>query len=214
MPRLQEQNMSLLLEAEPSKPGLRERKKAKTRTAIQDHALRLFAEQGYEATTIEQIADAAEVSPSTFFRYFPTKEDVVMYDALDPLLLAAWEAQPAELSPVGALRATMRDVFGGAPADVLALQDERAELIFSVPELRMRMLDELVRSMHLFTDIAARRAGKPADDPAVQALAGAVIGVGIATWVATGGLRASDYMRQMDEGLAELEAGFPSLSQR
>ena len=52
------------------RPGLRERKKARTKAAIQEHALRLFAAQGYQQTTIDQIADAAEVSPSTFFRYF------------------------------------------------------------------------------------------------------------------------------------------------
>ncbi|ABW13376.1 regulatory protein TetR [Parafrankia sp. EAN1pec] len=49
-------------------PGLRERKKARTRAAIQTHALRLFREQGYNATTVEQIIDAAEVSETTFFR--------------------------------------------------------------------------------------------------------------------------------------------------
>jgi AcrR family transcriptional regulator len=64
--------------------GLRERKKAKTRAAIQAHALRLFAKQGYDETTIDQIADAAEVSQSTFFGYFPTKEDVVLHDRFDP----------------------------------------------------------------------------------------------------------------------------------
>ena len=93
------------------KPGLRERKKAKTRAAIQEHALRLFREQGYDATTVEQIAEAAEVSPSTFFRYFPTKEDVVAYDALDPLVMAAWRAQPADMRPIAAMRKAMWDVF-------------------------------------------------------------------------------------------------------
>src|SRR5574337_1236534 len=92
-------------------PGLRERKKAKTRAAIQGHALRLFREQGYEATTVEQIAAAAEVSPSTFFRYFSTKEDVVLYDDLDPLLIAAFAAQPAELSPIQAMRGALQRVL-------------------------------------------------------------------------------------------------------
>jgi AcrR family transcriptional regulator len=206
--------MNQLLEADRPRPGLRERKKAKTRAALQQQALRLFRERGYEATTVDEIADAAEVSSSTFFRYFPTKEDVVLYDALDPLLFEAFEAQPADLSPVGALRATMREVFGAAPADVLAQQDERAALILSVPELRMRMLDEFARSMLLFADVVAKRVGRQSDDLAVRALVGAVVGVGIAAWVNAGGAQAVDYLRQMDEGLAQLEAGFPTLSRR
>ena len=66
------------------KLGLRERKKLRTRETIVAVATRLFVEHGYEATTTAQIAEAAEVSPSTFFKYFPTKADVVfsLFDAI------------------------------------------------------------------------------------------------------------------------------------
>ena len=70
----------------PYVQGLRERKKLKTRESIQREAMRLFAKQGYEESTIEQIAAAVEISPSTFFNYFPTKEDVVLYDAYDRVI--------------------------------------------------------------------------------------------------------------------------------
>ena len=66
--------------------GLRERKKIKLRRSVQSEALRLFAEQGYEDTTVEQIADAADISTTTFYRYFPTKEDVVLDDDYDPIV--------------------------------------------------------------------------------------------------------------------------------
>lgn len=82
--------------------GLRERKKARTRKTIRTEAFRLFREKGYPHTTVEQIAAAAEVSPSTFFRYFPTKEDLVLADDLDPALIEAFQAQPPELSALTA----------------------------------------------------------------------------------------------------------------
>src|SRR5690625_7390439 len=91
--------------------GLRERKKIRTRQAIQEQALRLFAEQGYAETTTEQIAAAAEVSPSTIFRYFPTKEETVLYDTIDPVLIQIFIDQPAELTPLDAMRAASRQVF-------------------------------------------------------------------------------------------------------
>jgi AcrR family transcriptional regulator len=190
--------------------GLRERKKARTKMAIQEHAMRLFAERGYQATTVEQIAAAAEVSPSTFFRYFPTKEDVVLYDALDPVLLEAFRAQPADRSPVQALRGAMREVFAELPPEALAMQQERDVLIRSVPELRARMLDEFAKSLQLFAEIVAERVGRRPDDPAVRAVAGAVVGVGISAWY-TAGDHASprDYLAVMDASLAQLEAGLP-----
>ena len=190
--------------------GLRERKKAKTKAAIQQHAMRLFGERGYQATTVEQIAAAAEVSPSTFFRYFPTKEDVVLYDALDPVLLEAFRAQPAELSPIQALRGAMWAVFGELPAGELAVQQERDALIRSVPELRARMLDEFAKNLELFAEIVADRVERPPDDPAVRTLAGAVIGVGISAWYTAGDhANPMDYLAVLDASLAHLEAGLP-----
>src|SRR6476660_7056606 len=87
--------------------GLRERKKARTRDALHDAALELFNRNGFEQTTVEEIADACEVSPRTFFRYFPTKEAVLWSDADDRCgrLLAAMAGQPARVTPFGALLA-------------------------------------------------------------------------------------------------------------
>src|ERR1700756_2954703 len=83
--------------------SLRERKKARTRASLREHALRLFREQGYQATTVEQIAAAAEVLPSTFFRYFPTKEDLVLQDDMDTRLLDAFARQPTGLGVIAAI---------------------------------------------------------------------------------------------------------------
>ena len=79
----------------------RTRKKAATRRSIQEHALRLFVEKGYDETTVEEIAAAAGVSHMTFFRYFPRKEAVVEYDEYDPLLEQLIAARPAGRSPAG-----------------------------------------------------------------------------------------------------------------
>src|SRR5882762_11103969 len=100
--------------------GLRERKKIQTRETIQREAYRLFDENGYANTTVDQIADAAEVSPSTFFRYFPTKEDVVLGDDYDALMVEAFRAQPAGRTPMQAIRAAMRATFADLPDDALA----------------------------------------------------------------------------------------------
>ena len=188
--------------------GLRERKKAKTHAAIQEHALRLFREQGYEATTVEQIAAAADVSPSTFFRYFPSKEDVVLHDAFDPLMFAAFGEQPAELTPIQALRASMAEVFGALTPEELALESQREKLILSVPELRERMLDDLAATIRDVAQVLAKRVGRSPDDLPVRAFAGAVIGAGIAVWLTSAeGIDTADYIKQFDAAMAYLDAG-------
>lgn len=190
--------------------GLRERKKARTRAAIQQHALRLFKEQGYAATTVEQIAAAVEVSPSTFFRYFPAKEDVVMYDDLDPLLIAAFERQPPELGPVEALRGALHVVFSKLSGPELDQQLERARLIMSVPELRMRMLDQFAGMVQLIAEMLAERTGRKAGEIAVRSLAGAMMGVLLAVVMDVGEEDDTpDLIRRMDAGLALLSAGLP-----
>ncbi|WP_307722006.1 TetR family transcriptional regulator [Paenibacillus elgii] len=159
--------------------GLRERKKAKTMAAVQMHALRLFRELGYNATTVEQIAEAAEISPSTFFRYFPTKEDVLLKDNYDPVLVDAFEAQPSDLNPLQAMRGAMVSAIANMSADELATMRERNQLIMTVPELRAAALNNLTQTMQLIAELAAKRTGREPDDAAVRTFAGAVIGVNI-----------------------------------
>ena len=194
---------------EPPRPGLRERKKAKTRALIQACALRLFAEQGYDETSIEQIAEAAEVSPSTVFRYFPAKPDLVIYDDLDERMIEVFRALPPELNAVQALHAMFRRGFGAAIDEELEVQRERERLLRTVPELRSAMLDEFARTVGEIAALVAERSGRPADDEAVLALAGAVVGVSIAAWFESGeDLTAERYLTRVDAGLALLESGF------
>jgi AcrR family transcriptional regulator len=94
------------MEISSPSPGLRERKKQKTRDTISKVALELFDERGYEQTTIAEIAEAAEVSPRTIFAYFPSKEDIVFCDLPDTeeRLAQALRERPEEATALDALR--------------------------------------------------------------------------------------------------------------
>jgi AcrR family transcriptional regulator len=193
--------------ADVPRAGLRERKKLKTRLAIQEHALRLFRDQGYEKTTVEQIAEAAEVSPSTFFRYFPTKEDVVLFDALDPLLIESFRRQPPGLSPIGALRAAMHEVFATMAPDVIAEQTERGRLVYQVPALQTAWIADLLRTVRLMQGLLAERLGRDADDPRVRAYTGAIMGVLMASMIPILTQPDSDFVGELDAALDFLEGG-------
>ena len=193
--------------ADGLKPGLRERKKLKTRLAIQEHGLRLFREQGYARTTVEQIAEAAEVSPSTFFRYFPSKEDVVLFDALDPFLIEAFRRQPASLSPIGALRGAMHEVFAAMPAATIEEQRERGRLVLVVPELQGAWIGDLLRTARMMIGLLAERVGGDPEDTRIRAYGGAVLGALMAAMIPMVEDPEADFVVEIDRALDFLEGG-------
>jgi AcrR family transcriptional regulator len=189
--------------------GLRERKKAKTRAEVQKQALRLFRKKGYDNTTVEEIAGAAEVSPSTFFRYFPTKEDVVMYNIIDPVVIDALKVQPVGLSPIQAIRVAIKSAYDGFTAEESADLQERTKLMRKVPELRAKMLDKLTQNLEVLTKLTAERVGRSADDFAVRTFAGAVVGVIISVLFNDDENIKANLLKHIDAALTQLEAGLP-----
>lgn len=162
-----------------TRPGLRERKKAKTRRLLRQEALRLFVAQGYDHTTVEQICDAADVSPSTFFRYFPTKEDVVLMDD-DPGPYPeepARAAGPARPPADDAVRATLRDLLarrvGPDPDTTLA----RLRLAARVQPLRARLWQHQEAQVTHTAALLARRAGRDANAYEVRLSAAVLVAV-------------------------------------
>jgi AcrR family transcriptional regulator len=189
--------------------GLRERKKAKTRAAIQRHALRLFGEQGYAETTVEQIAAAAEVSPSTFFRYFPTKEAVVFNDECDAPVLAAFAAQPPDVGPVDAIRNAMLAVAEQLSDEEREHERDRVRLMLAVPELRAAMMTESTDWLLIMAKLVGERAGRDPEEFEVRAFAGAMIGVVMAAMLAWEHEPASDYFQLIDRAFSFLRDGLP-----
>lgn len=185
--------------------GLRERKKARTRETILREAFRLFRERGYNVTTVEQIAEAAEISPATFFRYFPTKEDLVTLDRFPPLVEALASQPPG--APVTVLRGAFRAAFAALSAEEIAAGHAREVFAATVPEL---LVANLRRSPALIAEvcaIVADRAGCARDDPRIRNAVGAAFGVVAMVWAQWARDAALDGPAEIDEALAHLEAG-------
>jgi AcrR family transcriptional regulator len=139
-------------------PGLRERKKRRTHDAIEQAALHLFVSHGFDATTVDEIAAAVEVSPRTFFRYFPTKEHVV-FDSSDQVLARlrdAIRAAPDDAPDAFALR----EAFLALARAIENRRDDnlvRGRLIADNPSLRARAVSvENEWGQALATELAKR----------------------------------------------------------
>lgn len=156
--------------------GLRERKKIKLRRTIQAEALRLFETQGYDKTTVEQIADAAETSTTTFYRYFPTKEDIVLDDEFDSLVEATIANQPSRQPLTATIRAAAAAIAAAAETD----RDQnltRLQLIATVPALAARYAGEQRKTINLLTRLLGDRADLPRNDYQLQLTAAALVAV-------------------------------------
>jgi AcrR family transcriptional regulator len=189
-------------------------KKAATKHAIQEHALRLFVEKGYEATTVDEIAAAAGVSHMTFFRYFPRKEEVVEYDEYDPLLEDLIAARPPDEAPITALHNAIR---AGLEAVLRTDRDAllvRTRLILDNPVLRSRNLIAQDTTRDLFARALARRAGltEPDFTATVQASAAlGVIGPALIAWAQDG---EADLVSLVGSAFTALESGVSPQRQR
>lgn len=192
----------------PGGLSLRERKKLKNQRRIREEALRLFKVRGFEETTVEEIAEAAEVSPSTFFRYYPTKEAVLFSDEFDPLVIEALRSQPVDKNPTRAVRDAITSAFGG-----MSPEDERQfleiyRLATSTPAMRGHLYENMMESLDLFTATIAEWRGVSPEEPAVRTFVGAMVGVileAVTEWVHADGCR--PLRAFIDEHLARLEAG-------
>jgi AcrR family transcriptional regulator len=191
--------------------GLRERKKLRTRAELTDAAFRLFTERGFDGTTIDDIVEQVEVSPRTFFRYFDSKEDVVIgfFDDLGLELRELLEARPAEEPPFMAVRNAL-DALAGLyteePDRVLAAK----RLSHETPAIRARLLDKHARWENALTEgLAARLGVDPERDPRprlIAAVALAAFSTAFTSWCSSGGRK--DLHALADHALEAVGHGF------
>jgi AcrR family transcriptional regulator len=192
--------------------GLRERKKTATRLALHEAALRLVAERGLDRVSVDDIAARADVSPRTFFNYFPSKDDAVV--GLDPAApaaqAAAFAARPAEESAVEAMRAIARE---GAirMAEDPQLWPLRLQVVETNPELVAKLAAAFGESDRVLATAIAERTGTRVDADALPMLLAGVAGAAMRTslhrWFA------SDFTASLpdlvDEAWAAVAAGLP-----
>jgi AcrR family transcriptional regulator len=196
-----------------SKVGLRERKKERTRAELTDAAFRLFAERGFDETTIEDIVEQVEVSPRTFFRYFDSKEDVVIgfFDDMGLELRDMLSERPAQEPPFEALSTAL--------GSLVEQYEERAERVMAAkrlahetPTVRARLLDKHARWENWVTAELCDRSGFSGhDDPQLRLIAAvalAAYGTAVNQWCTSAD--DPDLHSLVDDALHEVGRGFDS----
>jgi AcrR family transcriptional regulator len=149
------------LDASPEKMGLRERKKQQTREKIAQVALRLFAERGYDHTTLAEIAEAANVAPRTIFAYFESKEDILLCAERSFLddLKRRLDERAAGTTTVDALREFLSQIPPQDEDDLL-----RKKVMSENPELKMKAHAGHTRLEPMLAESIAKDLGAAPDD--------------------------------------------------
>lgn len=203
--------LSPLSSADRPQLGLRERKKIKTREAIRAATYDLVREQGYDATTIDQIAERAEVSPSTVFRYFPTKEDIVLTDEYDPIILEEIRTRPADEPWSETIRYVLHRAIELGMTSDLAVSRLRTHLMVQVPAVRSRMMESMSATGRMLCEAIGERTGRDPDSLEVRVYAMSLIGGLMETsmyWAEND--HRDDFTALVDRALDVLEHGLPN----
>jgi len=184
--------------------GIREEKRQQTLKRITQGAMALFARHGYEATTLDAIAQAAGISRRTFFHYFKSKDDILLSQqaGLGEQLLVALGEEPDAGSPMQTLYSAMRRIASSYPLDELIAIDR---LMMSVEAVQARKQANYIRDEKLLLD-ALRERWPSEDDISLRLVALLAIGLTrlcLEAWRADGGTRPIvDYFDQAFETLS------------
>jgi AcrR family transcriptional regulator len=188
-----------------SSGGLRQAKKLQVRETIRRQAFRLFAERGFAATTVEQIAEAANISPRTLFRYFPTKDAIVLADTGGDRLAGAVRRQPSGRNRISAIRGAVHDLFGTASPEERRAELMRDRLVAGNPELAAVALTRVRDSIDALTSALGARS--PLTGDTNHSLAGMVVGLLLASDLPDQ-TTDDEFVRRVDAGLDSLARGF------
>jgi mycofactocin system transcriptional regulator len=189
-----------------SQPG---RRRVTSQADLEHVAFELFAANGFEQTTVEDIAMAAGIGRRTFFRYFPSKNDVPwgMFDVELERMRARLKACPRDVQLMDAIRVALVD-FNQVEPDQISRHRRRMELILRVPALLAHSTLRFAAWRDVVAEFAAERTGRRPDSLAPQAIAHAVLGVAIAAYVQWLDDEAADLGVLLDSAMRELAAAF------
>jgi AcrR family transcriptional regulator len=192
--------------------GLRELKKSRTRQAVEQAAMRLFDEQGYAATTVEQIALAAEISTATFYRYYCDKENVVIpgddHGFVEDVVAGRPPGEPLADTVRAVFARLAEDFEGDREAEIV-----RMRLVNSVSDLQGRRWCNRRATADLLARLLAPRAGRPADDHELRlavTIALAAESETVSYWARIGG--AEPLAGLLDRAVDAIEPVFRTLS--